>query len=411
MATTGTDKLSDAKVKTAKPKEAPYKLTDGGGMYLLVEKNGGKYWRLAYRFNGKQKTLALGVYPEVSLSAARDRRLAARTLLANDIDPSIERKIQSAAKVEQNANTFEHIAREWIAKQAPTWAASHTTNIMRRLERDVFPWIGGRAIAEITAPELLAVLRRIEARGANETAHRVKENCAQVFRYAIATRGSPNRDPSQDLKGSLSPAKTKHMAAITEPSEVGRLLRMFDGYQGTLTTRCALLLAPLVFVRPGELRTAEWKDIDLDAGEWSFIASKTKTPHIVPLSRQAVEILREIQPLTGHARFVFPGLRTDEKPMSNNAVLSAMRYMGIAKEVMTGHGFRAMARTLLHERLKFPPEVIEHQLAHSVSDALGAAYNRTKFLDDRKRMMQEWADYLDRLKSGAEVIAFKNAAA
>ena len=410
MATTGTDKLSDAKVKTAKPKEAPYKLTDGGGMYLLVEKNGSKYWRLAYRFNGKQKTLALGVYPDVSLSAARDRRLDARTLLANDIDPSIERKIQSAAKVEQNANTFEHIAREWIAKQAPTWAASHTSNIMRRLERDVFPWIGSAPIVELTAPKLLTVLRRIESRGANETAHRAKENCGQIFRYAIAT-GRAERDPSQDLRGALAPAKTEHMAAVTDPAAVGAMLRMFDDYHGTLTTRCALQLAPLVFVRPGELRAAEWKDIDLDAGEWAFTASKTKTPHVVPLSRQAVEILREIQPLTGHARFVFPGLRTDDKPMSNNAILSAMRYLGIAKDVMTGHGFRAMARTLLHERLKFPAEVIEHQLAHKVSDSLGAAYNRTKFLDDRKRMMQEWADYLDRLKAGAEVIAFKNAAA
>lgn len=403
MATTGTDKLSDAKIKTAKPKEAPYKLTDGGGMYLLVEKNGGKYWRLAYRFNGKQKTLALGVYPEVSLSAARDRRLAARTLLANDIDPGIERKIQSAAKVEQNANTFEHIAREWIAKQAPTWAASHTTNIMRRLERDVFPWIGSAPIVELTAPKLLTVLRRIEARGAIETAHRTKENCGQIFRYAIAT-GRAERDPSQDLRGALAPAKTEHMAAVTDPAAVGEMLRMFDDYHGTLTTRCALRLAPLVFVRPGELRAAEWKDIDLDAGEWAFTASKTKTPHVVPLSRQAVEILREIQPLTGHARFVFPGLRTDEKPMSNNAILSAMRYLGIAKEVMTGHGFRAMARTLLHERLKFPAEVIEHQLAHKVSDSLGAAYNRTKFLDDRKRMMQEWADYLDALKGQVTLV-------
>lgn len=398
MAATGTDKLSDAKVKTAKPKDAPYKLTDGGGMYLLVEKNGGKYWRLAYRFNGKQKTLALGVYPDVSLSAARDRRSDARKLLSNGIDPSIERKIQSAAKIEQNANTFEHIAREWIAKQAPTWATSHTNNIMRRLERDVFPWIGSAPVTDVTAPKLLDVLRRIEARGANETAHRAKENCGQIFRYAIAT-GRAERDPSQDLRGALAPAKTEHMAAVTDPSAVGAMLRMFDDYQGMLVTRCALRLAPLVFVRPGELRVAEWKDIDLDAGEWSFVASKTKTPHIVPLSRQAVAILRELHPLTGHARYVFPNPRTDDKPMSGNAVLSAMRYMGIPKEDMTGHGFRAMARTLLHERLKFPAEVIEHQLAHKVADALGAAYNRTRFLDDRKIMMQAWADYLDVLKN------------
>jgi len=384
----------------------PERLADEKGLYLELSPAGGKLWRWKYRFGGKEKRLALGAYPDVGLKDAREKRDDARALLAEGIDPGLERKIQKAAKVERDANSFESVAREWLAKNAPTWAESHVHNITRRLERDIFPWLGGRPISEITAPELLAVLRRIEARGAVETAHRAKENCGQIFRYAVAT-GRAERDPSQDLRGALAPAKTEHMAALTDPAAVGGLLRMFDEYRGTLVTRCALQLAPLVFVRPGELRHAEWTDIDLDAGEWSFIASKTKTPHIVPLARQAVAILRELHPLTGHGRYVFPSPRTDERPMSENAILSAMRRMNIAKDEMTGHGFRAMARTLLHERLKFPAEVIEHQLAHKVSDALGTAYNRTKFLDDRRAMMQAWADYLDRLKAGAEVIPLR----
>ena len=395
--------LTDAFLRTLKPPIKPEKHSDAGGLFLLATPTGGKWWRLKYRFGGKEKLLSMGTYPEVSLKAARERRDEARTLLAEGIDPGENRKIQKSAKVSRDANSFEVVAREWLAKNAPTWAESHTSNILRRMERDLFPWIGGRAIAEITAPDLLAVLRRIEARGANETAHRAKENCGQIFRYAIAT-GRAERDPSQDLRGALAPAKTEHMAAVTDPATVGAMLRMFDDYRGTLVTRCALRLAPLVFVRPGELRAAEWKDIDLEAGEWSFVASKTKTPHIVPLSRQAVAILSELQPLTGHARYVFPSPRTDTRPMSENAILSAMRRMNITKEEMTGHGFRAMARTMLHERLKFPAEVIEHQLAHKVADALGAAYNRTRFLDDRRAMMQAWADYLDRLKAVAEVI-------
>lgn len=399
--------LTDAAIKKARYSREdgkPERLSDEKGLYLELSPAGGKLWRLKYRFGSKEKRLALGAYPEITLKAARDRRDEARALLADGIDPGIERKMQKSAKGERDANSFETIAREWLAKNAPTWAASHTENILRRLERDLFPWLGSRPVAEITAPELLAVLRRIEARGANETAHRAKENCGQIFRYAIAT-GRAERDPSQDLRGALAPAKTEHMAAVTDPAAVGAMLRMFDDYRGTLVTRCALRLAPLVFVRPGELRAAEWKDIDLEAGEWSFVASKTKTPHIVPLSRQAVAILSELQPLTGHARYVFPSPRTDTRPMSENAILSAMRRMNIPKEEMTGHGFRAMARTMLHERLKFPAEVIEHQLAHKVADALGAAYNRTRFLDDRRAMMQAWADYLDRLKAGGVVLA------
>jgi integrase len=270
----------------------------------------------------------------------------------------------------------------------------------------VFPWLGGRPIAEITAPELLSMARRIESKGAVETAHRAVQNCGQIFRYAVAT-GRAERDPTGDLRGALQPAKSTHMAAITEPREAGELLRTLDAYQGTLTVRCALQLAPLVFVRPGELRAAEWKDIDLDAAEWRFTASKTGTGHIVPLSRQAVAILREVQPLTGEGRYVFPSARTSERPMSDNAVLAAMRRLSIAKEEMCGHGFRAMARTILDEVLSFRPELIEHQLAHAVRDPNGRAYIRTAYLPERRTMMQTWADYLDGLKSGAEVIPFR----
>ena len=392
--------LTDTAIKNAKYTRTdgkPMRMSDEKGLYLELSPAGSKLWRFKYRFDGKEKRLALGAYPEVSLKDAREKRDSARSLIAKAIDPGIERKIQKSARTKHASNSFETVAREWLAKNASVWAVSHTENILRRLERDIFPWLGDRPAGEITPPELLAVLRRIEARGANETAHRAKENCGQIFRYAIAT-GRAERDPAQDLRGALSPTKTKHMAAVTEPTAVGAMLRMFDDYRGTLVTRCALRLAPLVFVRPGELRAAEWKDIDLASCEWRYLVSKTKTNHLVPLSRQAVAILRELFPLTGHGRFVFPNPRTDLKPMSENAILAAMRYMGIAKEEMSGHGFRAMARTLLHERLKYPAEVIEHQLAHKVPDALGAAYNRTRFIDDRKRMMQEWADYLDRLK-------------
>ncbi|RZU46828.1 integrase [Fluviicoccus keumensis] len=390
--------LTDSFLRTLKPAEKDEKHFDGGGMFLLSKSNGAKYWRLKYRFGGKEKLLALGTYPEVSLKEAREKREAARKLLANEIDPGENRKIQKAARELRAENSFETIAREWFTKHSPNWAESHADKVLRRLERDVFPWLGGKPIAEITPPVLLDTLRRIEERGALETAHRVLQSCGQIFRYAVVT-GRAERDPSQDLKGALPPTRAEHMAAVTEPADVGNLLRMIDGYHGTLVTRCALRLAPLVFVRPGELRQAEWKDIDLEAAEWRYLVSKTKTDHVVPLSRQAIAILEEIRPLTGRGRYVFPSPRSDERPMSDNAILSSLRRMGIAKEEMTGHGFRAMARTLLHERLKFPAEVIEHQLAHKVPDALGAAYNRTKFLDDRRRMMQVWADYLDELRA------------
>ena len=388
--------LTDTQIRNAKPREKIYKLYDGGGLYLEVSPKGGKWWRIKYRFGGKEKRLSLGVYPDVSLKDARKRRDEARKLLANDVDPGEYRK---AAK----ANSFELVAREWYTKHSPNWTDSHGSRIIRRLERDIFPWIGGKAIAEITAPQLLEVIRRVEHRGALETAHRALGNCGQVFRYAIAT-GRAERDPSADLRGALPPVKGTHFASVTEPKEVAEILRALDGYKGTLPVRCALRLAPLVFVRPGELRHAEWADINLDAAEWRYTVSKTGTQHIVPLARQAVAILEELKPLTESGRYVFPSARNPrgDKPMSDNAILAAMRRMGIGKDEMSGHGFRAMARTILDEVLGFRPDYIEHQLAHAVRDPNGRAYNRTAHLEERRKMMQEWADYLDKLKAGEE---------
>lgn len=397
--------LNDLYVRQLKPESKPRKYPDGRGLLLHVVPAGGKWWRFVYRFNGKQKQLSLGVYPDVSLKEAREKRDAARNLLANGVDPSENRKAMKAARTTQAANSFEAVAREWYARQQAIWVESHGVRILRRLERDVFPWIGGQPIAELTAPDLLSMARRIEKRGAVETAHRALQNCGQVFRYAIAT-GRAARNPVPDLQGALPPVKPVHMAAITEPAKIGELLRAFDAYEGTLIVRCALQLAPLVFVRPGELRKAEWADIDLEAAEWRFTVSKTKTSHVVPLSRQAIELLREVQALTNRSRYVFPSARTRERPMSDNALLAAMRRMGIAKDEMTGHGFRAMARTILDEVLGFRPDFIEHQLAHAVRDPLGRAYNRTTHLPERKKMMQAWADYLDKLKAGAETIPF-----
>lgn len=373
---------------------------------MLVQPSGGKLWRFSYRFNGQQKTLALGVYPDVGLASACEKRDEARKLVANQVDPSENRKALKEAGVAHAANSFEVIAREWIKKEEPTWAASHTNKILRRLEMYVFPWLGGMPVSDIKAIDVLKAARRVEEMGAIESAHRVAQNCGQVFRYAIAT-GRAERNPVPDIKGALKTAKPGHMAAITEPIKVGALLRALDGFEGTLIVRCALQLAPLVFVRPGELRKAEWADIDLDTAEWRYIATKTKAAHIVPLATQAVAILREMKPLTERSRYVFHSARTRERPMSDNAILSAMRRMGIAKEEMSGHGFRAMARTILDEVMGFRPDIIEHQLAHAVRDPNGRAYNRTAHLPERRKMMQEWADYLDKLKRGADVIPFR----
>ncbi len=401
--------LTNTTIRSVKPSGKTVKLFDERGLYLEVSPSGGRWWRLKYRYQGKEKRLSLGVFPDVSLKDARDRRDAARKLLGDGVDPSENRKAQKSAQAERAANSFEVVAREWFAKYSTNWAASHSNRVVRLFERDIFPWIGARPIAEITAPDLLAVVRRLEARGALETAHRARGNCGQIFRYAIAT-GRALRDPSGDIRGALPPAKGRHFAAKTDPKEVAGILRAMDGYEGTLAVRCALRLAPLVFVRPGELRSAEWADIDLDGKEWRYTVTKTNTPHIVPLSRQAVEILRELQPLTGSGRFVFPSARSKERPMSDNAILAAMRRAGIDKDEMSGHGFRAVARTILDEVLGVRPDYIEHQLAHAVRDPNGRAYNRTAHLPERQKMMQQWADYLDKLKAGADVIPIRQGA-
>lgn len=395
--------LTDTAVRNAKPGEKPAKLFDERGLFLIVTPTGGKWWRFRYKFDNKEKLLSLGVYPDVGLKDARERRDAARKLLADGIDPGENRKAMKAVKQDRAANSFEVVTREWYGKHAPNWAEHHGDRIIRRFERDIFPWIGGRPISDVTAPELLAVIRKIEKRGALETAHRALGNCGQVFRYAVATSRA-TRDPSGDLRGALPPVKGEHFAAVTEPIQAAELLRTLDSYQGTLTVACALRLAPLVFVRPGELRNAVWADIDLDAAEWRYHVTKTDSEHIVPLATQAVAILRELHALTGTGRYVFPGARSNGRPMSDNAILAAMRRLEIGKDEMSGHGFRAMARTILDEVLGVRPDLIEHQLAHAVRDPNGRAYNRTAHLAERKMMMQQWADYLDKLKAGADVI-------
>lgn len=396
--------LTDLQIRKAKPAGKPVRLFDGGGLYLEISSSGGKLWRMKYRHSGKEKRQALGAYPAVPLEEARRRRDAARAQLANGIDPGEVRKAEKQAGRELAANTFESVACEWFAKERGGWAASHADKLMARLRRDLFPWIGVRPIAEITAPEVLACLRRIVARGAVETAHKAQWEAGAVFRYGVAT-GRAERDPTGDLRGALPAVKRAHFAARVTPSEVGDLLRTLEDLPATFPVKCALQLAPLLFVRPGELRTMRWADVDLDGGEWRYVVPKTKTPHIVPLSVQAVAVLRELHPLTGGGGYVFPGARDPEKPMSDAAIGAAMRRAGIdTKTDHAVHGFRAMARTLLHEELGFPPEAIEHQLAHRVPDALGAAYNRTRFLTERRRMMQAWADCLDRLRDGAAVV-------
>ena len=397
--------LTDPAIRNAKPGEKPIKLADEKGLYLLIVPAGGKWWRLDYRFAGKRKTLSMGTYPEVSLKEARDKRDDARKQLAQGIDPGETRKAMKAAQSAE-ADTFEVVAREWHTKFSPTWTPEHGERIIRRFERDIFPWMGKRPIREITAPELLAALRRIESRGALDTAHRAHQNCGQVFRYAVAT-GRADRDPSGDLRGALPPVRDKHHASITDPKGIGELLRAIDDYRGSFVTQCAMRLAPLVFVRPGELRSAEWSEFDFDKAEWRIPGEKMKMrdPHIVPLSTQAAAILLELQPLTGRGRYVFPSARTPngDRCMSENAVLAALRRLGYTKDEMTGHGFRSMASTLLNEQ-GWHRDAIERQLAHTERNAVRAAYNYAKHLPERRKMMQAWADYLDGLKRGADVI-------
>ncbi|GHT87698.1 integrase [Betaproteobacteria bacterium] len=403
--------LSDTALRTFKAGAKDTKKADDKGLYLLVKTTGGKLWRLDYRFEGKRKTLSMGTYPDTGLKAARERRDEARKMLAQGIDPGATRKAQKAAGVERAANSFEVVARRWHDTKKGGWTEKYAAKVLATLERDVFPWIGGTALADARAPDGLSLCRRIVERGAIDTAHTVKGYLSSVMRFAVG-EGLIDSDPFRDMRGNLPAApKVKHFASMNDPAKVGGLMRAIDAFEGGHIVRSALLLTPLVFTRPGELRKAKWADIDLDAAEWRYTATKTDTPHIVPLSRQAVAILRDIFPLTGRNEHVFPGARDHQRPMSDAAVNAALRRMGYDTQTeITGHGFRSMACTMLQERLGKPKSWIERQLAHDVDDPNGAAYDRAQWIDERRVMMQEWADYLDRLKAGAEVIPLHGAA-
>lgn len=403
-------KLTDAAVKNAAPKEKQYTLYDSEGLFLLVMPNGSKLWRWKYRIKGeRERRPSLGVYPKVSLRAARLERDRLQAELRRGIDPAAQK--QALKAVERAAGeTFQLIAEEWHQKFRHTWTDNTALTIISRLQKDIFPYIGARPIREITPPELLAVIRRIESRGAVETARRDLQKCGEIFRYALAT-GRAERDVAADLRGAIAPPKKRHFAALHEPKEIGELLKAIEGYQGSPVTRCALKLAPLTFVRPGELRHAEWTELNLEEGEWRIPGARMKMreKHIVPLSRQALEVLQELQPLTGGGRFVFPGARSAERPMSENAVLAALRRMGYEKGEMTGHGFRSMASTILHEQ-GWPSDVVERQLAHGDRNKVRAAYNFAQHLPERRKMMQAWADYLDSLREGGKVVPLFRAA-
>jgi len=392
-------KLSDAKLRALKPRATPYRVFDGHGLYVEVSPSGGRLWRWKFRRAGKEGRLAFGAYPDVSLAHARGLCEAARHELAEGRDPGEVRRAARAAEGDR-AGTFEVIALEWLAKFGQGLAAATRKANTDRLKRLVYPTLGPMPIAAIKPLDVLAMLRPIEARGTVETAHRVRHVVGQVMRYAVAT-GRAERDVTTDLRGALPPTQVRHMAAITDPVAVAPLLRALDGYEGGAIVRCALRLAPLVFVRPGELRAAEWAEFDEAAAEWNIPGAKMKmrTPHLVPLSRQTLAVLAELRPLTGAGRYLFPSARSAARPMSNMAINAALRRMGYGRDELTGHGFRAMARTILDETLGFAPHIVEHQLAHAVKDPLGRAYNRTSHLPERRAMMQRWGDYLDGLKS------------
>ncbi|WP_129127652.1 tyrosine-type recombinase/integrase [Geomonas oryzae] len=407
--------LTDLQIRKAQPKEKAYKMADSLGLYLQVTKSGGKWWRFKYLFEGKEKLLSFGVYPDISLSDARERRQEARALVAKGIDPSGERKKVREIKAELTANSVDNIAREWHKHMMgnKAWSAEHAATIMTRLEKDVFPWIGSKPIAEVAAREIKAILDRVRSRGVIETARRVRTILGQIYTYAIATDRA-NYDISAGFKGYLPPtSKTrKHMASVTDPKELAPLLRAMDGYQGGLVAQSALKLLPMLFVRPGELRHMEWAEVDLETAEWNIPGPKMKMglPHLVPLSRQAIAVLKELQPLTGHGKYVFPSTRSFFRCMSDNTINASFRRMGFDGDTIVGHGFRATARTILDEVLGFRPDIIEHQLAHAVKDPNGRAYNRTAFLPQRREMMQTWSDYLDGLKSGTKMPAPKKSA-
>ncbi|MCX7061776.1 MAG: tyrosine-type recombinase/integrase [Gammaproteobacteria bacterium] len=420
--------LTDLECRNAKAKEKPYKLADERGLYLLVNPNGSKWWRLRYTWQGKDQLLSLGVYPEVPLAGrkltatereagkpdrikgARELRDEARELLAAGVNPSHQKQQAREALAAITADAFEAVAREWYGHKCATWTATQAEKVLRRLEGELFPWIGSKAVREITPPELLACLRRTAARGAVDTAHRTRQDASMIFRYAIAS-GRAERDPAADVRGALPAIRKKHYATITEPRAVGELMRAIQGASGTFPTLCAVRLAPLLFVRPGELRHAEWSEFDLHAAEWRIPAAKMKmrAPHIVPLPVQAVAILRELHPLTGTGRWCFPGERSRQQPISEATINAMLRRMGYAKDQMTGHGFRAMASTMLHEQ-GWLHEAIERQLAHGHRDQVSAAYNHSEHLPLRRKMMQAWADYLDKLREGGNVTALRQRA-
>ncbi len=399
--------LTDTAIRKAAPRDKPYKLADGGGLYLEVMPTGSRYWRLKYRVDGKEKRLALGVYPDVTLAAARNGREDARRMLAQGRDPSADKKAAKLAKIEAMAisiDTFEVVAREWMARQDVAEVTANKTRWL--LESFLFPDLGSRPIGGISARDLLDVLRKVEATGKLETAKRAKIKAGQVFRYAVL-EGKVDADPTASLRGALKPPKNKHHAAITDPLRMGELLRAIDGFAGQFVTLAALRLAPLVFVRPGELRQAEWREIDLDQALWRIPAErmKMKAAHLVPLAPQAVAILRELHPLTGTGRYVFPGLRTGSRPMSENTVNAALRRLGYSGEEMTGHGFRSMAATRLNE-MGWNPDAIERQLAHAETNKVREAYTHAaQYLDERVRMMKAWANYLDVLRTSGGAVS------
>src|SRR5438105_3596940 len=390
--------LSDTKVRAAKPSEKAYKLYDERGLFLFVTPTGGRLWRLKYRMRGREKLISLGAYPDVGLKRAREKRDEARELIADGIDPSAVRQERRSALLE----TFEAVAQEWLELQTKSLAPETISILGARLKSALYPYLGSKPVAEITAQELLGALRRIEARGRHETAHRVRALAGRVLRYAVAT-GRAQHDVAADLKEALAPVKSKNFASVTDPKRVGELLRAIHGYSGQPVTALALKLAPLVFVRPGELRAAEWSEFDLENAEWRIPGARMKMgdPHVVPLAHQAVAILRELQPLDRGGRYLFPSLRTRERPMSNNTINAALRRLGYASDEQTAHGFRSMASTLLNEQ-DFPPDVIELQLAHSERNKVRAAYNKAQRLPERRKMMQAWADYLDGLRAGQQ---------
>ncbi len=393
-------KLTAREVKHAKPTDKPYKLTDGHGLYLLVQKSG-RYWRFDYRYLRRRKTLALGTYPTVSLKEAREKHVEVRKQLDRDIDPGHLKKMTKAARFAAAENCFENLAWEWFSKQ--NWTEGHRRTVKGRLNLNILPWLGDRPVNEITPQEILAICRRVESRGAIETAHRCRTIISQVFRYCVAS-GLAASDPCRDLRNALAPVPEKHMATILDPKQIGTLLRAMDGYKGHTVTRAALRLAPLVFVRPGELRKMEWPEIIFAESQWKIPAEKMKgkVPHIVPLSWQTLEIIKDLHPLTGEGNYVFPSIRSTARPMSENTVNGALRRLGYTKEELTSHGFRSMASTLLHE-LGWQSHLVERQLAHKDSTVRGV-YNHAEYLPERKEMMQAWADYLGELKRGAKII-------